>query len=126
MGLDDAYTAYCFDEAVYLWGSYVEGELHSAGADAKTDKEAHRKRQTAIQRLLRPGAEQDVDVSARVERKRPAAKPEDTQEDPLAAEARKMGISEATLRATVSFKNRQFKDPAPLFEGGDKKVTKGK
>lgn len=54
MGLDDPYTAYCFDEAVYLWGAYVENELREAGEGAKTKKQGEQKVRMRISQLLNP------------------------------------------------------------------------
>ena len=47
----DPYVAYCFDEAVYMWGTYVDSELDQAGDDEKT-KKAMAKAVAARQRRL--------------------------------------------------------------------------
>lgn len=57
---DDDYTAYCLDEACFLWGSHVEGELEEAGANAKKPEEAKRKRQMKFKQLLTPRNEEGV------------------------------------------------------------------
>lgn len=91
------------------------------------DEKARKARESTMHMLLHPGEEQDAKVGTEIFEKK-KAKPKITEEeDPLVKEARELGISEETLRATVSFKNRQFKDPAPLFKkgqgGGTKRVT---
>jgi hypothetical protein len=35
LSLDDPYVAYCFDEACYMWGHYVDYELDVASRDPK-------------------------------------------------------------------------------------------
>jgi hypothetical protein len=39
MHIEDSYAAYCFDEAVLQWGSYVSAEVRKAGEGKKSSKE---------------------------------------------------------------------------------------
>ena len=39
MHLDDPYVAYCFDEVVLMWGSFVTHEVREAGEAKKTSKQ---------------------------------------------------------------------------------------
>lgn len=41
--LDDEYTAFCLDEATWLWGSHVEGELQEATRPKPTGKDASKR-----------------------------------------------------------------------------------
>lgn len=52
-GVSDPYAAYCLDEAVYAFGTYVEAELNESAKGAKNEKAAQRKRMMRIQSLLR-------------------------------------------------------------------------
>lgn len=62
LGLDDPYTRYCLDEAVYIWGRHVENELAKATEGAKTDESRKRKYNQAWNKIFNqekePGAEQ--------------------------------------------------------------------
>ena len=39
MHLSDPYVAYCFDEAVLMWGTYVTNEVRESGEAKKSSKE---------------------------------------------------------------------------------------
>lgn len=54
--IDDSYTAFCLDEAIGVFGLGVENELNSV--EAKTEKEAARKRQQLLGKLLQLPDEQ--------------------------------------------------------------------
>lgn len=56
LGIDDPYRAYCLDEAVGSWGTYVTNELDKI--DGKTDKEVSRKRKNRLLYLLDAPVEQ--------------------------------------------------------------------
>lgn len=62
----DAYTAYCLDEAVWLWGSYVEGELDQVRDKAKTAKQAAEKVKMRF-RTLMADREPEVEAAAEVD-----------------------------------------------------------
>lgn len=49
----DPFTAYCLDEAVFMWGTYVEGEISKAEKEAKTTQQAKNKIKLVIHRLLK-------------------------------------------------------------------------
>lgn len=38
-GLTNSYEAYCFDEAVLMWGMYVSNEIREAGEGKKSSKQ---------------------------------------------------------------------------------------
>jgi hypothetical protein len=40
---DDPFTAFCFDEAVFMWGRFVDGEMKRAVKGAKSDRQAQQK-----------------------------------------------------------------------------------
>jgi hypothetical protein len=42
LGIDDPYAAFCVDEAIYIWGSYVDSELDKVG-DRDMDRKAKAK-----------------------------------------------------------------------------------
>lgn len=50
VGITEEYTAFCFDEAVGLWGSYVVNELEKI--EGKNEKEVTRKRHQRLLKLL--------------------------------------------------------------------------
>lgn len=107
VGVSDSYAAYCLDEAVYFYGTYVESELHNAVkgiTDDKDGKKAEQKHRQTLHMLL---SQDDI--------------PENPQEtgvnsgyvhdpdDPVSYETAK------TLPAPVRFRDREFADPAKLF-----------
>ena len=51
IGLIDPYVAYCFDEAVYAWGIYVESEVQAAVEKAKP-KQKDRVQEQTLNKLL--------------------------------------------------------------------------
>jgi hypothetical protein len=48
----DAFVAYCFDEAVYIWGNHVRAQLEKARAEAKDGKQAKQKQELVFRRLI--------------------------------------------------------------------------
>lgn len=57
LSLDNAYVAYCFDEALYLWGNFVENELAEAELEPQRKRDrkqlqAERRRKAAVSRVL--------------------------------------------------------------------------
>lgn len=44
IGLTDAFMAYCYDEVVFTWGRFVEGELDKAVAEAHNKSKGRRKK----------------------------------------------------------------------------------
>lgn len=50
MGLTESYEAYCFDEAVSSWGSFVEEELQKVDGD--NVRQVERDRQRRLETLL--------------------------------------------------------------------------
>lgn len=57
--LADPYTAFCFDEATFMWGRYVEGELQRSQKGATSDKQAWSKVQMRFQALMREPEEDE-------------------------------------------------------------------
>ena len=55
MGLDpvsEAWVAYCFDEAAFMWGNHVESSIQQAVKKAKTDQQAQTRAAGVVRRLL--------------------------------------------------------------------------
>ena len=57
VGLDDPYVGWCFDDAVYAWGSHVDSEIEKAVAENNKKKHGRRKdenqvRQAKLSELL--------------------------------------------------------------------------
>lgn len=50
VGLSNTYEAYCLDEAVSRWGTWVEGELN--GVKAKSEKATQYKQQLLFNRIF--------------------------------------------------------------------------
>jgi len=50
VAIEDPYKAYCFDEAVGAWGSFITSELEKI--EGKTDKDVSRKRKNRLLYLL--------------------------------------------------------------------------
>lgn len=48
--IQDTYAAYCFDEAIGAWGSYVTSEIEKI--EGKDSKSVERKRQNRLMQLL--------------------------------------------------------------------------
>lgn len=103
VGLTDTYAAWCFDEVVYLFGTYVESELRAAEEGAKTAKQAANKRKLKIHMLLEP---------------RPTDFPVDETgpEDDLAREQREMEEKLGRKLPTPRRAPAKFADPAGLFK----------
>lgn len=59
--ITDPYTAYCFDEACFMWGRYVEGELDKSQRGAKNDQQARGKLEMRFRTLMRE-EEEDGEV----------------------------------------------------------------
>lgn len=51
--VEDSYLAFCFDEAVMMWGMFVENELDKI--EGKTSGEIERKRTRRLQVLMGEG-----------------------------------------------------------------------
>lgn len=51
--VQDPYAAYCFDEAVYLWASYVRNAVTEAGEQIKGYQQKKIMQQRVLQTLLR-------------------------------------------------------------------------
>lgn len=71
---DDPYSAYCLDEACYLWGAHVETELEMASRDPKDlnrkeVKSAQNRRQLVYRRLME-GVEAGGPTASSVEEKK--------------------------------------------------------
>lgn len=47
LSIDDPYAAWCFNEACFMWGVYVESELHQAGRDTK-DRKGNKEHERAL------------------------------------------------------------------------------
>lgn len=60
LGIDDDYLAYCIDEAVGEYGSFVRGELEQV--EGKNAKEVQGRRELVLRRLLT--AEKEADLYA--------------------------------------------------------------
>lgn len=45
--MDDPWTAWCVDEAVWTWGVYIEGEVHKAEKGKDKGKGAQKRAQEA-------------------------------------------------------------------------------
>jgi len=52
LGIDDPYTAFCVDEAVWMWGNHVESELNKATDGAKNKDQARSRLVAATRRLF--------------------------------------------------------------------------
>lgn len=50
LDIADSYAAFCFDEACFDWGSYVDYKLDSV--DGKTESEIRSKRERAFNKLM--------------------------------------------------------------------------
>ena len=53
LGIEDPYSAWCLDDAVYAWGTHVEAELKRATTGAKNEAEAKRKHDAVWNKLFR-------------------------------------------------------------------------
>lgn len=115
VGVTDPYAAYCLDEAIYLFGNYVEAELRRVSDKAKNAKAAQRERAHMLATLLR-----DSDELMTVDSlKRPISTNHNVatldKDDPVSPE------TAARMPPAVKFTGRKFKDPAELFK--NKKTT---
>lgn len=56
LDIEDAYVAYCLDEAIGYFGSQLEFELDkaSSGKESKGERSAKMKRQSVLDRVLGP------------------------------------------------------------------------
>lgn len=52
LGISDAYTAWCLDDAVYAWGAHVESELQKASDEGQDEKQRKNKMKLAMKRLF--------------------------------------------------------------------------
>ena len=107
VGVNDAYSAYCLDESVYLFGMYVEAELHEATKDSTDAKKSSQQRHMVLARIL--GQDDIPDIT-------PAVDPYATGDfihdptDPVSIETAR------TMPPAVKFTGRQFADPAKYFK----------
>lgn len=60
----DPFTAYCLDEAVWMWGQHVENELEKAREGGKTAKQSANKMKMRFKSLM---AEREDDTEAEVD-----------------------------------------------------------
>lgn len=109
VAVEDPYAAYCLDEAIYLFGNYVEGELRRVSDKAKNAKAAQRERSHMLATLLR-----DSDELMTVDSlKRPTTQNHNVatldKDDPVSPE------TAARMPPATKFTGRRFKDPAELF-----------
>ena len=49
---NDPYTAFCFDEACHMWGSFVESELDQAGSQCKDSSQINSYRLRRYEQLM--------------------------------------------------------------------------
>lgn len=98
-GVGDPYTAYCLDEAAYLFGSHVESELRRVSDGVKKAKDAQRKRQQTLASLLAEDPPEATAVAARPQEQDPYFTPEQI----------------AKLPPAKKFDSRHFRDPAETF-----------
>lgn len=105
LAISDPYAAYCFDEAVYLFGTHVEFELHQVSAKAKTNEEAAASRRNMLAHLLFDPPESEGGEGA--------GGGNGYVHDPTDP------VSEETARrmpAPVRFNTQKFLDPADTFK----------
>lgn len=110
VSLSDPYAAFCFNEAIYMFGNFVEAELRRVSDKAKDGKDAQRKRQEMLALLLR----QDEEPMTLTSEKKFTNVPHNVAtldaDDPVSAE------TAARMPPAVKFSGRKFKDPAELFD----------
>lgn len=51
-GIHDDYDAFCFDRAVYTFGTYVESEVEKAGEQGKTKDQRKKNAEAKLKALL--------------------------------------------------------------------------
>ena len=64
VGLDpksEAWPAWCFDEACFIWGKHVEYTIREATKNAKNEKQREGKAQAAMRRLMQSREEEVPD-----------------------------------------------------------------
>lgn len=111
VGLSDPYAAYCFDEAVYIFGTHVESELHAVSNKAKTAEEGQASRRNMLMHLLYDPPESGESSSS------------DYWHDPTDP------VSEETARRMpppVRFTGQKFLDPAETFKKAASKAKESK
>lgn len=110
VGLSDSYAAFCLDEAVYVFGIYVESELHSATKETTDSKKAEAQRRNVLARIF---AMDDYDEQQASSVPQGVHQSDDfvhDADDPVSIEtARRMPPA-------VKFTGRKFADPAKLFK----------
>ena len=91
VGLDpkdpnDSWAAWCFDEACFMWGRYIESQIHDATRGSKNDKQANTKAQMMMRRIMSPLAEPEPEGSEKkeAESQPPAPVPKGKFRDPAA------------------------------------------
>lgn len=72
---NDPYTAYCLDEAVTIWGQYVEGQLDAARDGAKNPNQAKNKVKLRFQTLMADHEEREVEKGGEASEEFPAHLP---------------------------------------------------
>lgn len=94
----DPYVAYCFDDAIYQWGNYIEDELREATSKTKNEKQAKSKATMRLKTLLAE-REEDENLLFTPPPRRGVltVKSEDSEKPPAPAP-------------------RKFRDPASLFK----------
>jgi hypothetical protein len=112
VGVSDAYAAFCFDEAVYLYGIFVEASIHKATAGVTDPKKAEQQRNQTLNMLL----SQDDIPEPKDATGASAEKFVHDPDDPVPIELAR------TLPPAVKFTNRKFADPAdfPAFKKNKK------
>lgn len=53
LGIEDPYIAYCFDEAAYTWGMFVQSQLKEAEEGAKKPEQRQAARDRAWNRIFK-------------------------------------------------------------------------
>lgn len=99
----DPYAAYCFDEVVYVFGTYVEAQLNDAEKGARSDKQRSNKRMMRLQTLLREDTEEKKIVQKEATKTQGAKKTEEKSPADLPA------VRQAPAK---------FRDPADMFKKG--------
>jgi hypothetical protein len=60
----DAYTAYCFDEACFLWGQYVDGKISETRSQAKNKQQEEMAVRMLLERIFKDEEEVEQDEEA--------------------------------------------------------------
>jgi hypothetical protein len=125
LGKSDSYAAYCFDEAVYFFGNYVESQLNEASARAKNGKDAQRARAQRLGMVIQECEYrlQQFDEEVRARDAAPTGDgglpPDYDPTDPVSPETAKK------MPPAVKFTGRKFADPANLFKRAEERRVEG-